>query len=156
MEISFAPIPPASAIQVVPLYSTAQPTGNRNVLGEAKLDLSLKDLFNPITGGIIDVQIPFRPGAGEVAKWPLVEDMTDASLRYRLDQRINTGLYGPNKQPEIETANLYIDAVLRSAARLAQSSSLVSTPYDIGQIFAKTIAHEIGHRLGLLDEYIAP
>ena len=147
LVVSMASSPGATDIRVAPTYSyLRQPVVDRGVTGDGELDFAVKGLFNPIQGGIIDRTTPFREPAGLSQRYRLVEDMTDASLRYRLDTRIDT------QTNAAKQAILYIDAAMREASD--QVLSLVRTTYDIGRVFANTIAHEVGHNLGLFDEYV--
>jgi len=76
--------------------------------------------------------------------------LSEASLRYRLDQVINPQRAGVSSAVAGSHApvTLAVDAVLRYA-----HENSVTNLVALGKLFGWSVAHEFGHNLGLLDEY---
>ncbi len=125
-----------------------------DVLGEAELDLAIRDLFgaNGIYAG--SLQPGSRPGGGLVDQWEIRRDRSAAGQQFRLDAALN--IDDPN-YPDDQRGALYLDAIVRFAGgRVDQTDNTIrmSNAWDFGRAVGWTIAHEFAHLIGLVDEYV--
>lgn len=115
-------------------------SGSRTLLGSSSLDGDMRNYFG--NRGLIDGTFSSPPDPGQPEGWYLKEGLTAASQRFRIDAILN-------KERE-NNFRVYLDALIRSA----QGEGAITDAGGFGERVGKTIAHEFGHQLGLLDEYV--
>ncbi len=109
--------------------------GTGETLGVAGLDFAYTSFESLLTVAGTDP----RYGGMEIR-----DDLSPASKRFILDQLINTTRSGAKVGRPV---TLFVDATIRHA------NNSFTTIYGFGWLLGQTIAHELGHNLGLLDEY---
>ncbi|MFN0038823.1 MAG: tandem-95 repeat protein, partial [Burkholderiales bacterium] len=115
------------------------------VLGRGSLDLEYKELFGP--AGALDAQSFSNPVDPLTLPWSADDRLSPVSVTHRVDSVMNRN---SSNQMTIYLANNIAD-FSRIKTSLTLSASTLAENY--GRWMGVTIAHELAHTLGLLDEY---
>gem|GEM_PF-3421131 len=131
------------------VFKPAEP--GLNILGAGRLDLDARNMFGP--PGVLDAQSYANPINPLSLPWDADLDIAPAGVAHRTEAVMNVN---PLNQMDIYLATNIADFTRIAVSRLSEFSmplpqSKVQENY--GRWFGITIAHELAHTLGFLDEY---